>query len=137
MIETYLIVALSSLAAVRMLIWLFAPARHKGIAIGLYDKKKVTAKRIVYFGLFVGLSVALILRGSIVNFMLAFFAIGSLYDFLFTFFDYSGISQVEYEQAVQSGWIPVRTPVLQKVRWYIGGPMILLTIWLWVYVLTH
>jgi len=137
MIETYLIVALSSLAAVRMLIWLFAPARHKGIAIGLYDKKKVTAKRIVYFGLFVGLSVALILRSSIVNFMLAFFAIGSLYDFLFTFFDYSGISQVEYEQAVQSGWIPVRTPVLQKVRWYIGGPMILLTIWLWVYILTH
>jgi hypothetical protein len=135
-IDTYLVLLLSTLASLRMAIWLFIPSKHRGISIGLYDRRKVVAKRVVYFSLFLVLSVFLVLRVSIVNFMMAFFAIGSLYDFLFTFYEIPNIENLDYESVVREGKMPAKIPVLNRVRWFIGGPMILFTIWLWFYVLS-
>lgn len=131
----YVVLGLSTLASIRMFLWLFSPIKHSGVAIGLYDQKKVKVKRVVYFLIFLLLSVFLILRGSIVNYMMAFFAIGSLYDFLFTFFEVPNKDQVHFDETIKEGKISLKSPVLNPVRWYIGLPMILLTIWLWVQIL--
>jgi hypothetical protein len=131
----FFVLGLSTLASLRMLIWLFSAKKHSGIAIGLYDQRKVKVKRVVYFLIFILLSVFLILRGSIINYMMAFFAIGSLYDFLFTFFEVPNKDQTNFDEVIKEGKITLKSPVLNPVRWYIGLPMILLTFWLWVQIL--
>lgn len=133
--KTDVIIALllSTMLSARMLFWLFKPKGHQAIALGLYSTNKIWIKRIIYFGLFLFLSYLIIIKGSIVDYVLALFAIGSLFDFLFTFFRYP--KPTDIKNIEKNKYNNIEIPSLTPVRFYIAIPLIILTIWLWIYTL--
>ncbi len=136
-LEEIVALVLATLASLRMILWLVSPKAHQPVVMDLYNEKGVIAKRIVYLGLFLFLSYLLITTGSIVRYVLAIFAIGSLYDFYFTYVSLPKISVAEFEAIEAKGKYATEMPVLSKVRWFIAIPLLLLTVWLYVFVFVH
>lgn len=132
-IDVIIAILLSTMLSARMLFWLLKPKDHQAIALGLYSTNRVWIKRIIYFGLFLFLSYLIIIKGSIVDYVLALFAIGSLFDFLFTFFRYPKSTNMKYIE--KNKYNNIEIPSLTPVRFYIAIPLIILTLWLWIYAL--
>ncbi len=86
---------LGSMLGLRMLFMLVSPKAHRPLAIGLYDRRRVIAKRIFYIVVSVLCSYLLIRETSIVYFILACFAIGAIWDLYNTFFKFPEPSEVE------------------------------------------
>lgn len=123
-IDIILALILSTLLSTRMIFWLVNPKKHQGLALGLYSTKGVWIKRTVYFGIFLFLSYLIITKGSIVDYILALFAIGALFDFFFTFFRYPNTAETK----------TIEIPALTPIRFFIAIPLIILTIWLYLFV---
>ena len=124
---------LGTMLGLRMVFMLVRPKSHRPLALNLYNRRGVTAKRIFYIAVSLLCSYLLIKDTSIVYFVLAAFAIGAIWDLYNTFFQYPEVTEIE---ALLKAGKPIPFYLTPKPsRNYIQGLVIIaFVVWMYLYI---
>jgi len=126
---------LGTMLGLRMIFMLVVPKSHRPLAFGLYNQRRIVAKRIFYIAVSLLCSYLLIKETSIVYFILAAFAIGAIWDLYNTYFHYPEASEVE--ELIKDGKpIPLYLYPSSSRNYIQGLAIIALVAWMYIHIFT-